>query len=685
MDQYIFIPSLTKLKKEIRLEKKAQYRALLEEANRLFCLPLYVEPPKKSTTYIAQAMCNLTLCYRLSEDEKYLQEALRIIETVLSYPYWGNAHLVNVDLSASFLLFGLSLSYHYIKEDLSEKQQKRIEEKLLYQAQLMFDYSKEHEDSWPRHYFQNHNWINFTGLAMVGYVLQEKYPKVAIYKEAAKENFHKVFSYLPEDGSDYEGATYWRYGVLWLYIYAYLLKEQEGIDYFKTSGFLKNTFDYRLYQSASNLNKQLNFGDCHDLYSSHSVAMYYLIAGIYHNGYAQKLGNEIFTHYLYEEQYNSKIKPGILPEAYLTLLWYQPRIQEKDLDALPKVKYFKDLGLICVREGFKKQDKVFSIKCSYPGGKKQWYKGIEHYQKTGQWILSLAHHHPDNLSYIFTGGDDYYACDEGYNRMIEPSDHNVLLVDHLYSDVMQTNDVYMRSIQKRLEETPFYDAKKYRGTIRYFFMHEDIVAFQMENHAIYPLSLKMKEVSRTVLLKGLHWIVMMDTFDSFCPHIYESVLNQFHPMKEVGEGYQIFTLDEEMYYYVFSSDALEMNHTIQEIKSIMTTQEPDVFTRNMFHRYIASTKEKKKKHMRIEVFSTEKLQPRWQKNTFILTENERILFKKNYDFDFDGKMLYLRYESNYLKELVLLEGTFVSYKGQELIRLPKKGSAKKGDFYAILK
>ncbi len=48
-----------------------------------------------------------------------------------------------------------------------------------------------------------------------------------------------MFDLMAEDGSNYEGVTYWRYGGMWLFVYAHLLKVQEGIDYFQSSPYLK--------------------------------------------------------------------------------------------------------------------------------------------------------------------------------------------------------------------------------------------------------------------------------------------------------------------------------------------------------------------------------------------------------------------------------------------------------------
>ena len=87
----------------------------------------------------------------------------------------GACSLVNVDLSASWLLFGYSLSFDWLRDYLSKEEKELIETKLLRQARIMYEYAiKEQGDSWSTNYWQNHNWINFTGLAAAGYLLRKK-------------------------------------------------------------------------------------------------------------------------------------------------------------------------------------------------------------------------------------------------------------------------------------------------------------------------------------------------------------------------------------------------------------------------------------------------------------------------------------------------------------------------------
>ena len=285
MNDLILIPNLSLLKRECKTLKHKQIYRLLDEVNRYLVITLPKEPPKQSTTFIGISIMNLALAYLITEDSRYLAKAREYINTVCGYQFWGNAHLVNVDLSASWILFGLSLGYNWLYDFLSLEERNLILNKLKYQADIMLEYKlKTAGSGWSTNYWQNHNWINMTGLACCGYAIYKEYPKAIAYIDEAKKNFSKVFGYLADDGSNYEGVTYWRYGGMWLFVYADLLNDREGINWFLKSNYLKNTFYYRLYQSST-LNRQLNFGDCHDRYSSHSIAVYYKYAAKYNDAY----------------------------------------------------------------------------------------------------------------------------------------------------------------------------------------------------------------------------------------------------------------------------------------------------------------------------------------------------------------------------------------------------------------
>ncbi len=549
---------------------------LINECKRCETLDLPAQHPQGSTTYMGIAIFNLALGYLLTKEDYMLKQAKRYIFTVLGYEKWGNAHLVNLDLSASWILWGLSLSYDWLKPYLQDDEKAKIIAKIEHHAEIIYDYAIKNRKNWAVNYCQNHNWINYNGLATAGYVLLKHHNKAEQYCSFALDNFKKVFELMPKDGSNYEGVTYWRYGGMWLFIYAHLLKERTGTDFFKVSDYLKNTFYYRAYQSGGNLALQIDFGDCHDRHSCHSAAVYYKVASEYNNGYAQTFGDIVLDDFLMQEATQSKVKPGILPEAGLELLFYNPNIKPKPLSELPKHMFFEDLGLVCVRTGFGNNEKAFSFKCSKPGGNLQWnsywdkkYEGME---------LSLSHHHPDNLSYVFCKGENFFTREDGYNRNILPTHHSVLLVDGAYTDISDANDVYVKAILQREKENENYNIKEiYGGDCKEINLDCNLICYKAQNTGIYPPALNMQEVSRTLITdENLNFIIFLNNFESTTKHQYEIICNtEQMPVHVSPMHFTVAMADEKANYFLHSPQEISVRQYKQNVTAVMTTQEPD--------------------------------------------------------------------------------------------------------------
>lgn len=572
----VFIGELEKYCNELDSTRSRQYKRLLEQADRYENTILPKAHPGESTTYMGIAIVNLALAYRLSGRKKYLSDARRYMAAVLGWEKWGNAHLVNVDLSASWILFGLSLGYDWLKAELPDDEAKRIIAKIRHHAAIICDYYHDTwGHGWSTNYYQNHNWINMTGLATAGYVLGDACPRSQEYIEVAKENFARVFDLIADDGSNYEGVTYWRYGGMWLFVYAHLLKIQEGYDYFKCCDYLRNTFYYRLYQSCGDMKQQMNFGDCHDRYSGHTACVYYKTAAEYGDGYAQMLGNMVTGEFLMEEAANSKVKPGILPEAALEFLWYEPSVVPKVFDDLPLQRFFEDLGLLSIRSGWKRDAKVLTIKCAAPGGNKQWQRGWQLLQEKDIDIFSLFHHHPDNLSYIFAVGGEYLTCEDGYNRNLMPDNHNVLLVDGQYTDAKDVNDVYMSSVCLRQKADQGFRPDGYRGRVTRMKVDGSLVIYRAETSGVYPKDQEMQEVSRMLMTDGLDFFVFVDVFRSSKTHIYTLQSNTDMPAVRQKDGWLYHLESGDIKYSVLSDKALSCRKYGQQVISVMTTQEPD--------------------------------------------------------------------------------------------------------------
>lgn len=637
-EKYLFIDKpLSELRKEIQEEKSDVFKRLYELARTYKEVNLPEEHPDKSITFMGFAAVNLSLLYLLTEQKEYLKEAKRWIFTAVRYPHWGNKFLVDVDLSAAFLLFGLSISYDWLKDELTSEEEKELCEKVHLQAYRMYDFKKANEDhGWPCAYFQNHNWINMSGLSACGYALKDKYPEMQEIIDDASANFEKVYDYMPNDGSDYEGVVYWRYGVIWLYVYAHLAKTEAGKDYFKECDFLRETFFYRLYQSAPNLEEIANYGDCHDKKSGHSTAMYYKIAAEYNNGYAQNLGDIVSKNFYYREQYESKVKPGIMPEVGLELLWYNPKVEAKPFEELDTVKYFEDLGLVVLRDSWKKNSFHLSFKCGLPGGKKQFEKSFEIQKATGINTRGLSHQHPDNNSIILMAYDTYLAVDEGYNRTVKACEHNVVTVDGKgYRNEGQNN------VWHELEET-------HTAEITNFTNENGVVYFKGSAENMYVDELELTKYDRHILYTSSNYVFMIDELESNLDHTYTFNLHTEAEADEISEKvYEYENGPGKMKLYVNSNNSIKSDTGKTYVKAIMTSQEPDIFREVNMDTLFISNEEKSKNTTFMTLMKTDS----------IFTEDEFEVNKIS-----EGDTIGFEIKTGGNTEMLLFSKTGVSYK-----------------------
>jgi len=582
---------LSILQKESLTVRAAGYNRLRDEFKRLRSKVLSVTPPPESTTYAGIQAMNLSLLYLLSGDQEVLDEARRWINTAVGWQDWGNAHLVNVDLSASWLMWGLSLSFDWIGQFLPETERLALEQKLIRQARFMFEYQQRtYGEGWSTNYWQNHNWINMNGLATAAYALTISHEskqggntalveEFAEWNAACRSNFARVMKLMAHDGSDYEGTVYWRYGVPWLLTYAELERERGGVNYFTESPFLRETFWYRLYQCMPGWQETANFGDCHETRSSHSIAMYYKFASEYGIGEAQWLAEKV-RGFMYREQYESQIKPGILPEAGLEYLWFEPQVQSVDPAALPLNRFFPDLGLWVSRSSWNDDAIHFSVKCGDPGGQLQWQQSWKILEESGMKVRGLSHQHPDNMSFILHAHGSYLVCDEGYNRSVKAAHHNMVIVDGKGYRGEGDNNVWRNA------------PKDKSAYVTYRCENKAWWGFEGEHAELYDDSLQMSSVKRLIVgLEGKYFIVY-DRLASAIEHDYQLRFHMETVAKETPFGYRMVNghafLDVHRLLPTQSKAHVEETY----VKAVMTTQEPDKFRESRLQTLCIATAEK---------------------------------------------------------------------------------------------
>lgn len=419
-----------RLRAEVLTVKAAQFRRLLDECERYRGLPLAPEHPDASITYLGAAAANLALAYRLTGQEHYLTELRRWLDVAVAYPHWGKAHLPDHDLDAGWLLHGLGLAYSWAGDALPAPERIRLRDKLILQGTRLHEFAVASEGGWwASSYWQNHNWICFAGLATAAYAIAAEHPDARAWSDLAKANFDTVLDLLPDDGSNNEGVVYWRYGVPWLVSYLDVLRSAEGTDWFARSAYLRETFWYRLYQAAPDLERIVNHGDCHDRRSGHSVALYYKLAAEYGIGQAQWLARRVADGFFWREAYESGVRPGVRAEAYQELLWFDPTVTEIDPQSLPTSRFFPDLGLVVGRTSWQMDATLVSVKAAPGGGHQAWTASAKLDREHGWTTLNAGHQHPDAGSFVILGHGSYLAIDEGYSSRKRTAHHNGVLVD----------------------------------------------------------------------------------------------------------------------------------------------------------------------------------------------------------------------------------------------------------------
>lgn len=513
------------LRNELDGSRSPQFRRLLEECDRARGMELPQEHPLASITYFGPGAANLALAYRLTGQASYLEELRRWLAPPISFPHWGKANLPDHDLDAGWILHGFSLAYSWAGDALPEEELAALEAKLLLQGRRLYEFAVETEGAWwSSSYWQNHNWICYAGLATAGYALQEKYPEAREWTERAKENFAMVLDRLPDDGSNNEGVVYWRYGVPWIASYLDILRDQEGIDWFNRGTYLRETFWYRLYQAAPDLERIIDHGDCHDRRSGHPLALYYKLAAEYRIPQAQWLADKVATEFFWREAYESGVRPGVRPEAYQELLWVDPSVTPESPETLPTSRYFADLGLVVGRTSWDDQARMVSFKASPGGGHKAWDESHREKKASGWVTLNAGHHHPDSGSFVFVGHGSYLAIDEGYSSRKLTEHHNSILIDgHGF-----VNEDRYHVFENLAEE--------YTASILTTTLGEGWTHAVSESSAMYDRALGVTRVRRHLVMTPHGDLVIVDDLAADEPREWTWLLQLDHAPSPVENG-----------------------------------------------------------------------------------------------------------------------------------------------------
>jgi hypothetical protein len=356
----------------------------------------------------------LAMAFLVTGDERYRAGAQQWALASCSYPRWGLGSYEGADLAAGHQLLGLALVYDWLYDVLDGEVRETIRGTLISRGRAMFSAASS-KMYWRASYLQNHLWVNVTGLMAAALALAdnpEHSAEAAEWIAGALDKMRRTDAALGPDGASHEGVAYWTYGVEYMLKFWALASTLLGEDL--SSEWWAKTAAYRLYMSLpreswSAANLIVDLADCprYDWYGPEYLLR--ALAKRFQDGYAQWLAQELeaagYTQY---------------SAAWLNLLWYDPSVEAKPPEDLPRLRHFSDLGLVSARSDWSGAESLVVFKCGPPIGREATSRF--------DYDPGSGHVHPDAGHFVLFGAGDWLIRDDGY-AWKQTSHHNTLLVD----------------------------------------------------------------------------------------------------------------------------------------------------------------------------------------------------------------------------------------------------------------
>jgi len=382
------------------------------ENGRIYTTNSYGILIKKDLRSFNDYLKQLSLAYLLTGNENYAIKAKELMLDLATIPDWGSEESIrrtnighNWDLISSNLIMGVSISSNWIRDYLTDAEYNQIKSKVINEANKKYQAILNNKNPYIRNKWGNHYLWNVASLGVVSYIYNGGLEDIRNYVKS--EIDMALNECYPFDGSWPEGGLWYTgYGTYPLLVYLDARKKYDDENLFNKP-WIRSLPDFIIYQLIPSdfSSRTLNLGD--DV-----GRMLYQVPII------AKLSDELNNQYL-SYLLNNEVEPGSSPFA---LIWYNPDIDQKSLDTLPKSHYFDDLGLIVIRNSWNLSSDYLAFKSGIPGGK----LGNQLSFSNPQLTPGIGHSHPDQNSIIFFSGDEYQLADTGYTRLKMTKNHNTI-------------------------------------------------------------------------------------------------------------------------------------------------------------------------------------------------------------------------------------------------------------------
>jgi hypothetical protein len=414
---------LPKLKAFYNSEKGKSYREGIEKM-----LPICKAPEKPGFLRDATdgqrqglwRMPTVALHYALTGNKTSFERALGYLKFLEPLPEWESGGEINSGMSSANIMIGAAFTFDLLYNDMPADFREKFRQKLWYMARAQY-YGGHLMLNPGTHYWQgdpqnNHRWHRDAGMLMALATATTGDPSENWMMRQAFDEMKFINTWLPEDGTSHEGATYLVFGGTHLTLANNVSDRLFGTNYMQEP-FYKNVDNFLLQSQCPGLTFPFQFGDSGG--GSGSYGQFALKAAC-ENHEADQLAALLEM---------GRVQPGFFMWDWMTIVWLDPDAKVGSIDNLPKTSFFKDMGLEFLRDGWESKNIGVMFKCGPLGG----YKLNEYrkaYSENGQLrSINVAHDDPDANSFIIWSNGAMVAETDRYSAHKQSSHHNTILIN----------------------------------------------------------------------------------------------------------------------------------------------------------------------------------------------------------------------------------------------------------------
>ena len=465
---------------------------------------------------------NLSLSYKLSGANKYLNATRHKLMVLCSYEIWGNPEnkFPGLGLDAAFPIVQSALAYDSVQDSLTTQERKKILKKYSdLGAKYLEMPNMEKKPPWHGKLNDPHYSFHLLAMYLLGRTLEnsdKSLAKALIFN--ASFSFSKITDLYQSnmDGGSALGPVQgllFDYGLL---IYAECERQRSKETILKNKWVSKKGDWYKGTVLPGYANQVL-LGDSLPTSILATEPIIFLLANWYKDSACQNIAKGMI-----KARYLKKSRTAYDNWMFLNVLFCDTSLKSSVSSSMQTYN-FNEAGVYTAISGRGGYGNFLSFSCGAPAGEvmyKHW--------KMGNKNVNYKYIDPDSGSFTWYVGGRHILTDTGYHKLNLTNHHNTLVVGE-YGQVMENPEYYLSGKM---------DANDRRSRLLAYHRVGDSVIMRAQCRGAYPQASGLTSFDRTLIWLGPEILVLIDMIDC----IQEKELSLYfrsldYPLVEKSDGF----------------------------------------------------------------------------------------------------------------------------------------------------